>query len=103
MFLKIARNSFRMLLLSNPQNSILFQSTLEALKTGLPTIVTETTRAKEVVRNWEKISPRKLMEDVENGEIQAFRKKLGNFRSHSTKVRCVKDFKKEFWKVVEVI
>jgi hypothetical protein len=37
------------------------------------------------------------MEDVENGEIQAFRKKLGNFRSHSTKVRCVKDFKKEFW------
>ena len=89
-------------------------STLEALRAGLPSIVTEMTGAREVVENLGKDFVRKVeTEDIATGilkyfdlsEEEKFRlsEKARKLSEPFNKNEMCERFKKEFWKIVEAI
>jgi glycosyltransferase involved in cell wall biosynthesis len=89
-------------------------ATLEALRAGLPAIVTEMTGAKEVVEKLGRDFIRKVnVEDIANGilkyldlsEEEKFKlsEKARQLSEPFNKSEMCERFKKEFWKVVEAI
>jgi glycosyltransferase involved in cell wall biosynthesis len=89
-------------------------ATLEALRAGLPAIVTEMTGAKEVVEKLRKDFIRKVdAEDIANGILRYFDLSEEEKSMLSEKAKLLSEpfnksemcerFKKEFWKVVEAI
>uniref|UniRef100_A0A7V3ZYB3 Glycosyltransferase n=1 Tax=candidate division WOR-3 bacterium TaxID=2052148 RepID=A0A7V3ZYB3_UNCW3 len=89
-------------------------STLEALRAGLPSIVTEMTGAREVVENLGKYFVRKVeAEDIATGilkyfdlsEEEKFRlsEKARKLSEPFNKNEMCERFKKEFWKIVEAV